>query len=58
MSITLKNLAFRLNLDTQLLAKHPEQKAMLERKIAETKRLIFNCVSQNADNPALENITL
>lgn len=58
MYITLKNLAFRLSLDTELLTKHPERKGILERKIAKTKELIVKCVSQNADNPALESITL
>lgn len=58
MNVTLKNLVNRLNTNKKFLKEHPENKEMLERKIAETKELIIQCVMQNEDNPLLDNIIL
>ena len=41
MKVTLKNLVNRINLDKKFLARHPEHKEMLERRIANTERLLY-----------------
>lgn len=56
MEVTLKNLVNRIVLNTELLEKHPENKELLERKIAESKELIIQCVLQNKDNALLNKI--
>ena len=58
MNVTLRNLVNRLNTNEKFLKVHPENKEMLERKIAETKKLIIQCVLQNEDNSLLNNIIL
>lgn len=58
MNIALKDLINRLNTDKKLLKDHPENKEMLERKIAETKELILQCVLQNEDKSLLNSIVL
>lgn len=58
MNVTLKNLVNRMNANEKFLKEHTENKEMLERKIAETKELIIQCVMQNEDNPLLDNIIL
>lgn len=58
MTVTLKNLVNRINLDKKFLARHPEHKEMLERRIANTERLIIECVMTNGNNSALGAIGL
>ena len=58
MNVTLKNLVNRLNTNKKFLKERTENKEMLERKIAETKELIIQCVIHNEDNPLLNNIIL
>lgn len=58
MQVTLQNLINRMNTNEEFLKKHPENKEMLERKIAETKELIIQCVLQNNGNTLLEQIVL
>ena len=58
MNVTLRNLVNRLNTNEKFLKEHPENKEMLDRKIAETKELIIRCVLQNEDNSLLDNIVL
>lgn len=58
MNITLRNLVNRLNTNEKFLKEHPENKEMLERKIAETKELIVQCVLQNDGNSLLDSIVL
>lgn len=58
MQITLQNLVNRMNSNEKFLKEHPENKEMLERKIAETKELIIQCVMKNENNPLLNNIIL
>lgn len=58
MQVTLQNLVNRIELNEKLLKEHPENKEMLERKIAETKELIIQCVLQNNGNSLLERIIL
>lgn len=58
LDVTLKNLAIRLTMDMKLKEKHPEQVAMLERQENKTKELIVQCVLDNIDNKALEQIIL
>ena len=38
--VTLKNLTNRIETDTKLLKEHPENKEMLERRIAKTNEMI------------------
>lgn len=56
--VTLQNLVNRIELNEKLLKEHPENKEMLERRIAETKELIIQCVLQNDGNTLLEKIVL
>ena len=42
----------------KLKEKHPESKEMLERQENKTKELIVQCVLDNIDNKALEQIIL
>lgn len=58
MNITLRNLVNRLNTNEKFLKEHPENKEMLERKNAETKELIVQCVLQNDGNSLLDDIVL
>lgn len=58
MQVTLQNLVNRINLNEKFVKEHPENKEMLDRKIAETKELIIQCVLQNNGNSLLERITL
>ena len=58
MKVTLRNLVNRLNTNEKFLKKHPENKEMLERKIAETKELILQCVLQNEGKSLLGDIVL
>lgn len=58
MQVTLQNLVNRMTKNEEFLKKHPENKEMLERKIAETKELIIQCVLQNNGNSLLERIVL
>ena len=58
MNVTLKNLANRLNTNKKFLKEHPENKEFLERKIAETKELIIQCILQNENNSLLDSIIL
>ena len=58
MNITLRNLVNRLNTNEKFLKEHSENKEMLERKIAETKELIVQCVLQNDGNSLLDSIVL
>lgn len=58
MQVTLQNLVNRINLNEKFAKEHPENKEMLDRKIAETKELIIQCVLQNNGNSLLERITL
>lgn len=58
MKVTLHNLANRIKLNEKFLKEHPENKEILERKIAETKELIIQCVLQNDGNTLLERIVL
>lgn len=58
MQVTLQNLVNRIELNEKLLKEHPENKEMLERKIAETKDFIIRCVLQNNGNSLLERISL
>ena len=58
MQVTLQNLVNRINLNEKFVKEHPENKEMLDRKIAETKELIVQCVLQNNGNSLLERITL
>lgn len=58
MNVTLRNLINRLNTHEKFLKEHPENKEMLERKIAETKELIVQCVLQNDGNSLLDSIVL
>ena len=58
LDVTLKNLAIRLAMDMKLKEKHPESKEMLERQENKTKELIVQCVLDNIDNKALEQIIL
>lgn len=43
----LKHLVYRLKADTRLLAKHPEHKAMLEKRIERHKRDIIDYVTSS-----------
>ncbi len=56
--VTLQNLVNRMNLNEKFLKEHPENKEMLEIKIAKTKELIIQCVLQNDGNSLLEQIIL
>ena len=56
--VTLQNLVNRMNANKEFLEKHSEHTEMLERKIAETKELIIQCVMQNDKNPLLEQLIL
>ena len=58
MNITLKDLVNRLNTNEKLLKEHPENKELLERKNAEIKELIIQCILQNKDNSLLNDIVL
>ena len=58
MNVTLKNLVNRLNTNEKFLKEHPENKELLERKIAETKELIIQCILQNENNSLLDSIIL
>ena len=58
MQVTLQNLVNRINLNKKFVKEHPENKELLERKIAETKELIIQCVLQNNGNSLLERIVL
>ena len=58
MKVTLRNLVNRLNTNEKFLKEHSENKEMLERKTAETKELIIQCVLQNEGNSLLDNIVL
>ena len=58
MRVTLRNLVNLLNTNEKFLKEHPENKEMLERKIAETKELILQCVLQNEDKSLLDDIVL
>lgn len=58
MRVTLRNLVNRLNTNEKFLREHPENKEMLERKIAETKELILQCVLQNEGKSLLDDIVL
>lgn len=58
MNITLRSLVNRLNTNEKFLKEHPENKEMLERKNAETKELIVQCVLQNDSNSLLDDIVL
>lgn len=58
MKVSLKNLINRIDTATKFLNEYPENKDILERKISETKELIFQCVLQNKDNKILEYIYL
>jgi len=56
MKITLANIVNRIETDMGLLQKHPESKEMLEKRIAENKELIVECVLQNKHNTLLDEI--
>lgn len=61
--VTLRNLGNRLALDTDLLSKNADdshKRELLEKKIAETKNMIIQCVLENSksENPHLDNIYL
>ena len=58
MKVTLKSLINRLEMNTNLLITHPENKDLLERKIEETKDQIVQCLLDNTDNVLLEQITI
>lgn len=58
MKVTLKRLINRLEMNTNLLITHPENKDLLERKIEETKDQIVQCLLDNTDNVLLEQITI
>lgn len=58
MKITLQNLINRIKSNERYIEKHPESKEMLERKIAESKELIVQCVLQNDGNSLLDDIVL
>lgn len=58
MKVTLRNLVNRLNTNEKFLKEHPENKEMLERKIAETTELILQCVLQNEGKSLLDDIVL
>ena len=58
MEVTLQNLINRMNVNKRFLNEHPENKELLERKIAETKELIIQCLMNNDGNPLLEKIIL
>ena len=58
MKVTLRNLVNRLNTNEKFLKEHPENKEMLERKNAETKELIIQCILQNENNHLLDDIVL
>lgn len=58
MSVTLQHLVNRIKFNEELLQKHPEQKALLERKISETKELIVETVCNNVNSGMLERIVV
>ena len=58
MNVTLKDLINRLNINEKFLKEHPENKELLERKNAEIKELIIQCILQNKDNSLLNDIVL
>lgn len=51
--VTLENLVNRFETDQILLAKYPENKDYLNRRIRETKELIACCVLRNMDKKEL-----